>query len=106
MIFKKIFLLLFFIGFFINTSSASEVNSYNAMCDLFQDVMKLNLKPQVRLNYINDHFDVRVDSKEVKEAYDLIFHVNSNQRYQVFKKSVEIATNQSWTCLALKEFFK
>jgi len=99
-------MLLFLIGFFTNTSSASEVKSYNAMCDLFQDVMRLNLKPQARLNYINKNFDARVGSKDVKEAYDLIFQVNSNQRYQVFKKSVESATNQSWSCFALKEFFK
>lgn len=106
MISKKIYLFLFFIGFFINISSASELKDYNAMCDLFQDVMKLNLKPQARLNYINEHFDASVSSKDVKEAYDLIFQVDSNQRYQVFKKSVESATNQSWSCFALKEFFK
>lgn len=76
------------------------------MCDLFQDVMKLELKPAARLNYINENFDTRVGSKDIREAYDLIFQINSNQRYQVFKQSVERTTNQTWTCLALKKFFK
>ena len=90
----------------INTSSASEIKNYNAMCDLIQDVMKLDLKPKARLNYINKHFDSRVGSKDVKEAYDLVFQVNVNQRYQVFKQAVESTTGQSWTCPALKDFFK
>ncbi len=75
------------------------------MCGLIQDVMKLDLKPQARLNYINKHFDARVGSKDVKEIYELIFQVSSNQRYQVFKQSVESVTNQTWTCSALKDFF-
>lgn len=76
------------------------------MCDLIQDAMKLDLEPQARLNYINKHFDSRVKSKEAKEAFDMIFQIDNNQRYQVFKQSVESVTNQTWTCSALKDFFK
>lgn len=106
MIFKKILLLTFLTSLVINTSSASEIKNYNAMCDLFQDVMKLDLKSKARLNYINKHFDSRLGSKDVKEAYELIFQVNSNQRYQVFKQSVESTSGETWACPALKDFFK
>ncbi len=106
MVFKKILLLIFLTSLVINMSSASEIENYNAMCDLIQDVMKFDLKSQARVNYINKHFDARVGSKDVKEAYDLIFQVNSNQRYQVFKQSIESATNKTWSCSALKDFFK
>ena len=76
------------------------------MCDLFQDVMKLKLKPQARIKYISKNFNTRVNSIEAREAYELIFMVNPNQRYQVFKQSVESSTKQTWTCLAFKEFLK
>ena len=106
MLLKKFFLLSFLLSITFNAFSASDIKNYNAMCDLFQDAMKLDLKPQARLNYINKHFDSKVDAKDVQEAYDLIFQVSPNQRYQVFKQSVESSTAQTWTCPALKDFFK
>lgn len=106
MVIKKIFLLIFLVSISINACSEQKNKDFDAMCSLFQDVMKLNLKPQARLAYINKHFDSRVNSKDVKEAYELIFQVNANQRYQVFKQSVESSSGQKWTCPALDEFFK
>jgi len=90
----------------ISTSSASENQAFDDTCDLIQDVMKLDLKPKARFNYISKHFDSRVGSKDVKEAYDLVFQVNVDQRYQVFKQAVESTSGQTWTCPALKDFFK
>ena len=105
MIIKKTFLFTFLFCISLNAFSASDIKNYNSMCDLIQDVMKLDIKPQARLNYINKHFNSRVGAKDVKEAYDLIFQISPNQRYQVFKQSVESATNQTWTCPALNDFF-
>lgn len=106
MVLKNILLFFFCISISINTSFASDVKKFNAMCDLFEDVMKLRLNPKARINYINKNFDSRVGSKEAREAYDFIFQIEPNQRYKVFKQSVESSTKQIWSCLAFKEFFK
>lgn len=106
MLLKKFFLFSFLLSISFNAFSATDIKTYNAMCELFQDAMKQDLKPQDRLNYVNKHFDSRVKSKDAKEAFNMIFQIHNDQRYQVFKQSVESATNQKWTCPALKEFFK
>ncbi len=83
-----------------------ERKNVDAVCALFQDVMELGLEPLARLTYINKHFDSKVDSKDLKEAYKLVFQVGPDQRYLVFKQAVESELGQTWECPALNNFFK
>lgn len=78
----------------------------DAFCNLFDDVMRLNLKPQARLTYVKNNIKTRVDSKELIEAFEIISKTRFNKRYPVFKKAVEGARGVTWTCSALDKFLK
>lgn len=106
MVIKKILFFTFLMSIVVSTFAEPEKKDFDAMCALIQDAMELGLEPQARLTYINNQFDSRVGSKDVKESYDLVFQVSPNQRYQVFKQAVESSLGPTWECPALNEFFK
>jgi len=106
MIIKKILIFLFLICTTFNTFAEAEKESYDAMCLLVQDSLAQNLEPTARLTYINKHFDARVGADDIKEAFDLIFQVEPNKRYLVFKHAVENSLGQPWDCTALSDFFE
>ena len=88
-------------------SLAGTVNSdFDNICGLIRDVMTIaGTKPQEQLAYVNKYFEPVVGSKDVREAYDLVFQVKPTQRYSVFKQAVENESDQSWDCPALNEYF-
>ncbi len=103
---KKILLFTFFMSIASCVSAELEKKKFDAVCALFQDVIKLDLESQARLAYIDKHFDSIVDSKDIKEAYELVFQVSPDRRYQAFKHAVESDLGQTWECPALNNFFK
>lgn len=100
--FKKV-LMLVVLFFNIGCIGAQESvqTDYDVFCSIVEDAMAPAVEPRDRLFYIQDHSK----SKDVKEAFNLIFQIPSDERYQVFKQSVEDDSGQSWECSVLNEFF-
>jgi len=83
----------------------SKNSEYDQMCDYVQDVLSMDMGQQQKFDYIEKYFSTRVKSKDVKEAYDLIYQISPDQRYKVFKGAVESSSNEQWDCVALEQLF-
>ncbi|MFK5948134.1 MAG: hypothetical protein QM500_05120 [Methylococcales bacterium] len=90
----------------MSTAVADEsfTNDYDALCLLVKEAMVLKMEPNGRQTYIRNHLNSRVNSKDVKEAFELVIQVNPEKRYQVFKNAVESELNKNWDCPALEAY--
>jgi len=94
------------LAIFLNIGCVNAIenaqNDFDVFCSIVEDAMVLDVKPDARLRYIYNH----LDSKDVEEAFEIIFQVAPDKRYQVFKQAVEDNLGSSWECSALEEFFR
>jgi len=97
--------------FFILMSQESLANNigdnkvYSIFCELVTEAMTLRSDTKSRHEYIVKYFDEKVGSKEIKDAYDVVFQVAPDKRYNVFKKSIEEDIGAAWECSGLKAYF-
>ena len=103
---NRYFILLVVITSLFSCSYVETKNSeYDKMCDYVQDVLSMEVGEQQKFDYIEKYFSTRLKSKDVKEAYDLIYQISPQQRYSVFKGAVENSSGEQWECIALEQLF-
>jgi len=97
--------------FFILMSQKSLANNigdnkvYSSFCKLVTEAMTKRSDAKSRHEHIVKHFDEKVGSKEIKDAYDVIFQVKPDKRYSVFKNSIGEDIGGVWECSSLKAYF-
>ena len=82
-----------------------RTTSFDDFCALITQSMKLDLDAQQRHEYILEHLDRVVDNKDIKDAYSVIFQIDPQRRYLVFKNVAESELGVSWSCIGLKNYF-
>ena len=106
---KKNILLIVVFFILINQVSLAdnfvENKAYTVFCELVTEAVNLSTEAKIRHEYIIKNFDEKVGSKEIKEAYDVVFQVAPDKRYSVFKESIEEITGGVWECNNLKVYF-
>lgn len=101
-------LFVFFILMSQNTlaNNVGDNRVYSTFCKLVTEAMTLRSDAKRRHEYIVKHFDEKVGSKDIKDAYDVVFQVAPDKRYSVFKESIEEDIGGEWECSGLKEYFE
>ena len=105
MLTKRIFYCTFFILFALNVS-ATEVEDFETACRIFTEAKNTGFNKEKRSAYISDNIKSRTKSKELRDAYNVIFNVSPSERYLLFKNAAEHATKEKWNCPAAKALLK
>ena len=105
--YRFIVLVLIFFSLVSCSYTEKSVNSdYDEMCVFVADVMTMDISEQKKFDHIGKYLTERLKSNDMKEAYDLVYQISPDQRYQVFKGAVEESSGEAWNCKALEELFK
>lgn len=84
----------------------SDDRVYSDFCSLVSEAMSLYADAPTRHEFIKDHLDKKAVSKDTKDAYDAIYQIAPEKRYETLKKAIEKQTDTKWDCLVLKEHFE
>ncbi len=79
--------------------------TYDESCNIFSEAMRMHPAIKEQQTYIKENIDERISSKDLNDAYELIYMVDPADRYSVFKNAVEANINEPWECPALKTYF-
>lgn len=83
----------------------ADNNVYSIFCELVTEAMTLKSNTKSQHEYIVKNLNEKVGSKDIKDAYDVVFQVAPDKRYNVFKESIEEVVGTSWECSGLKVYF-
>lgn len=107
---KRISILLFslvvFNSYIALAGSDSNSSNYLNFCSLVSEAMSLNADAQTQHEFIKDNLDKNAGSKDIKDAYGVIYQIAPEKRYEVFKKAIEKQTGAAWDCAELKKYFE
>jgi hypothetical protein len=102
---KSINLFLLLLTTSINLYALEDRSSkadFDQACGLFKEAIELNVSTETRFSYVSEHLKKRISSKDVNDAYEMIFLTEQENRYKVFKEAVEKSLNITWQCEALE----
>lgn len=105
-IFPLLFLLLIIHSHIAFARGQEDEKVYNDFCSLVSEAMALKEDVQHRHEYIIRNFDERVGNKNLKEAYNVVFQIAPEKRYEALKKSIEKNIKGGWNCDGLKKYFE
>lgn len=95
------FVMLFtFAGTSVGAQSSKELGA--SICSVFEEGIQISSSPTVIDRYIRENLSARAESEALLPAYEAIFHVSKDDRYEVFQKSVKEVTGTHWDCPAFK----
>lgn len=90
----------------IIANEGSNRQAYLNFCDLVTEAMTAATNPQDRYEYIVNHFEERVGDEDIKDAFDVVYQLNPENRYDVFKQAVEKEIGSQWSCVGLKQYLE
>ena len=102
---KKSVFIIFFSLFLIGTIYTQE-SGFDEICRIYTEAKNSSLTKQQLADYLNDNVAQRVRDKDALDLHDVIPQVTPSKRYNIFKKSVEMALKSKWNCAAIKVLMK
>lgn len=102
----SLFALLVFFSQDIIANEEDSQQAYINFCDLVTEAMTTATNAQARYEYIVNKFEGRVGNKHIKEAFDVVYQLDPETRYSVFKQAVEEETGGQWSCTGLRQYFE
>ena len=90
-------------------STISQANNdigFDEICRIYSEAVNSSMKKEQLSNYIFKNVQERVSDKAALEVHDIIFQVEPEKRYKLFKQSAELSLKRKWDCLAVKLLIK
>ena len=82
---------------------ANSQEDFRTICAIFTEAKNSSFTNEQLNAYIESNVKSRVSNEDALKAYTLMFHVDLEERYPIFKKSAEYSTGKEWNCSAMKQ---
>ncbi len=103
---KQTLTILLLVYTYTNASHANNNMGFDEICRIYTEAVNSSMKKEQLSDYIFKNVQSRINVKGALEVHDIIFQVEPEKRYKLFKQSAELSLKRKWDCPAVKLLIK
>ncbi len=86
------------------TIGGTNTNGFDEMCKIFTEAMNSGDENSGQVSaYIEENIKSRLSAGEARDAYEIMFHLEPEKRYALFKRVAESDLKREWQCEPMRQ---